>query len=199
MTKSSESYIKFRRQQFDKPFYFSLLSSLGPGGLNLDVPEADRQLNVKEDGVSLIIAANHPSDIKNTKAFGLWGSRKLGAVRVDTGQAGGVFGDLCNIETSEHWKEFLNELIQSTPTLEEEGLLSLRPSAYTTADVIIVALAELYQDLHKHGIRVVRIYGSQLRTVPKMIELVQLGWKIKLGKRALSLIPPKAGIKIRLR
>lgn len=147
---------------------------------------------------SVIVTANHPRDIIGTNSFIFLGDGRLQAIKIHTGQTGNKYGSPCQEETPEDWTSLLNELIQNSTHFSPEGLLSIRRSSDTTADVVIMSLVEVYEQLAKLRIREVNIYEHHLQTGALPSELRSLGWQVKLSEGVLLMVSPKPSIHIHL-
>lgn len=164
------------------------------------MPESEKYIkviNTSSDNTKVFLA-NHPTDIVVTKAVNVCGKRRLENLQIHTGLTGGKYGTSSVEESIDDWKNLLNEIILFACGIEGEGLLSIGRLANTTADVVLMALIDLYQALGDLGFKEVRLHESHLQTAAIVPELRGRGWQVELRENILLLVPPLADIPINI-
>lgn len=139
---------------------------------------------------------NNFQDIIATKAFLIWGSKKLHALQIFTGKTDGIYGNESNPGQHEDLEALLKELIKSTGNLEADGNLSLTGSFEKSSTIALLSIADLHDDLYSIGIHEIRLQA--LQPAEKASFFRSNGWKVGLNNDSLSMVPPQGKIQIKL-
>lgn len=155
----------------------------------------------EHDFKHLTIVSNGPVDICSSSVLRVWGQKNLAVIDIFTDKTGGLYGDSPNRETMEDWQNMFLELVKQTETLQDDGLLVVKPRIGELVGEILHVLGKLYSVLSGHGVRHVMLHVSkssysQLEKVAinSIKELVNQQWTVEWVKANCRLTSPTHGL-----